>query len=118
MVGSAHVLAEPVTGTLDVAVASRSGHGHGVILHSDRSGRYTAAAMAQACRLHGLHRLVGATGIGWENAGAESLLSTFEHEHYYRHVCTTKAEHVAAVAKWMLWYNSKRRRSPHPQDQL
>ncbi|WP_189094194.1 integrase core domain-containing protein [Nocardia jinanensis] len=54
---------------------------------------------------------MGATGICWDNAGAESLWSTFKYEHYYRHVYATKAELVAAVDKWMHWYNTRRRHS-------
>jgi transposase InsO family protein len=54
---------------------------------------------------------MGYTGICWDNAGAESLWSTFKHEYYYRHVFTTKAELVAAVDNWMNFYNSRRRHS-------
>jgi putative transposase len=54
--------------------------------------------------------------ICWDNSGAESLWSTFKHEYYYheyyyRHVFATKAELVAAVDKWMHFYNTKRRHS-------
>ncbi|WP_433653864.1 integrase core domain-containing protein [Nocardia sp. CA-128927] len=42
---------------------------------------------------------------------AESLWSTFKHEYYYRHTFATKAELVAAVDKWMNFYNSRRRHS-------
>ncbi|MGH3585011.1 MAG: integrase core domain-containing protein [Pseudonocardia sp.] len=50
-------------------------------------------------------------GQCWDNAGAESLWSTFKHEHYYRHTFATKAELVAAIDKWMYIYNSRRRHS-------
>ena len=45
------------------------------------------------------------------NSGAESLRSTFKHEYYHRHVFATKSELVAAVDKWMRFYNNQRRRS-------
>ena len=67
--------------------------------------------MVQACVDAGLRRSMGATGICWDNSGAESLWSTFKHEYYYRHVFTTKAELVAAVDKWMGFYNNQRRHS-------
>ena len=51
----------------------------GVILHSDR-GSHTAHDLAAAAGAHGLRRSMGATGICWDNAGAESLWSTFKHE--------------------------------------
>jgi putative transposase len=74
-------------------------------------GQYTARAMAQACADAGLRRSMGATGICWDNSGAESLWSTFKHEYYYRHTFATKAELVAAVDKWMHFYNTQRRHS-------
>ena len=44
---------------------------------------------------------MGATGICWDNSGAESLWSTFKHEYYYRQVFATESELVAVVDKWM-----------------
>ncbi len=106
-----HMRTELVTDALDRAMATRGGHGRGIVLHADRGSHYTAPAMAAACHRHGLHRSMGATGICWDNAGAESVWSTFNHEHYYWHVDATKAELVAAVDKWMHWYNTRRRHS-------
>jgi transposase InsO family protein len=77
-------------------------------LNSDRGTQYTARAMARACADAGLRRSMGATGI-WDSTGAESLWSTFKHEYYYRHVFATKTELVAAVDKWMYFYNHHRR---------
>jgi putative transposase len=42
---------------------------------------------------------------------AESLWSTFKHEYCYRHTFASKAELVAAVDKWMHFYNTRRRHS-------
>ena len=67
--------------------------------------------MAAACSRHGLRRSMGATGICWDNAGSESLWSSFKHEHYYRHAFATKVELIAAVDNWMLFYNHQRRHS-------
>ena len=82
-----------------------------VVLHSDRGTQYTSHDMAEAAATHGLRRSMGATGICWDNSGAESLWSTFKHEFYYRHAFATKAELVAAVDNWMLFYNHQRRHS-------
>ena len=45
------------------------------------------------------------------NSGAESLWSMFKNEYYYRQVFATKSELVAAVDKWMHFYNNQRRHS-------
>ncbi|MFD6161069.1 IS3 family transposase [Nocardia sp. NPDC060256] len=106
-----HMRVELATAAVDMAVKTRRGCCQGTILHSDRGSQYTADAMAQACGLHGLLRSMGATGICWDNAGAESLWSSFKHEYYYRHVFATKAELVAAVDNWINFYNTTRRHS-------
>ena len=38
---------------------------------------------------------------------AESLWSTFKHEHYYRHTYATKSELIAAVDNWINFYNKR-----------
>jgi putative transposase len=108
---SDHISAEMVTGAIDAAAAARSGGCRGTILHSDRGGEFTARLTAQACFQHGLRRSMGATGICWDNSPAESFWSTFKHEEYYRHVYATKTELVAAIDKWVRFYNSRRRHS-------
>lgn len=47
----------------------------------------------------------------WDSAGAESLWSTFKHEYYYRHTFAAASELVAAVDRWMHFYNTRRRHS-------
>jgi putative transposase len=106
-----HMLTELVTDALAQAVAVRGGHVGGTIMHSDRGAQYTARAMAKACADAGMRRSMGATGICWDNSGAESLWSTFKHEYYYRHTFASKTELVAAVDKWMHFYNTQRRHS-------
>ena len=54
---------------------------------------------------------MGATGICWDNAGAEALWSAFKHECHYRPTFVAKAELIAAVDNWMRSYNPQRRHS-------
>ncbi|QWF81167.1 IS3 family transposase [Amycolatopsis sp. CA-230715] len=108
---SDHIGAEMVTDAIDAAVGTRGGRCRGTILHSDRGGEYTAHLTAKACFRHGLRRSMGVTGICWDNSPAESFWSTFKHEHYYRHAYVTKTELVAAIDKWITFYNSIRRNS-------
>ena len=118
-----HMRTELVLDALDMAVAGRGGDVAGTILHSDRGSQYTAEIMKQACERYGLRRSMGATGICWDNAGAESLWSTFKHEYYYRHTFAYRTELVAAVDNWMNFYNTRRRHStigmlsPHSYEQ-
>jgi putative transposase len=106
-----HMRTGLVTAAVGSAVFVRGNRCRGTILHSDRGSQYTAGDMEQACAGHGLRRSMGETGICWDNAGAESLWSTFKHECYYRHVYATKAELIAGVDKWMIFYNNRRRHS-------
>ncbi|MFD1044351.1 IS3 family transposase, partial [Kibdelosporangium lantanae] len=108
---SDHISAEMVTNAIGAAVAARGNGCRGTILHSDRGGEFTAHFTARACLRHGLRRSMGATGICWDNSPAESFWSTFKHEHYYRHTYATKTELIAAIDKWIRFYNSGRRHS-------
>jgi transposase InsO family protein len=51
---------------------------------------------------------MGETGICGDNSPAESFWSTFKHEEYYRHVYATETELVAAVDRWVTFYNRRR----------
>jgi putative transposase len=106
-----HMRTELVLHAVDRAVFVRGGRCRGTILHSDRGSQYTATDMATACARHGLRRSMGATGICWDNAGSESLWSTFKHECYYRHTYATRTELIAGVDNWMRFYNNERRHS-------
>lgn len=106
-----HMREDLVSDTLHEAVRTRGGDCAGVILHSDRGSQYTSNLMARLCRKLGILRSMGATGICWDNAGAESLWSTFKHEYYYRHTFATKTELIAAVDSWVQNYNGHRRHS-------
>ena len=109
-----HFDAPMVERAIDAAVATRTHEGHPVaktVLHSDRGGEFTGAVTVRACARHNLRRSMGETGICWDNAAAESFWSTFKHEYYYRRTFATKAELVAGIDKWILWFNHERRHS-------
>ena len=73
--------------------------------------QYTSHDMAAACGKHGLRRSMGATGICWDNAGAESLWSTVKHEYYKRHAFTTYTNLTAGLDNYIRFYNHDRRHS-------
>lgn len=92
---------ELVIDALDMAVAERVANVAGLIVRSDKGSQFASEIMSQACERYGLRRSIGATGICWYNAGAESLWSTFIHESYYRHTFLYLTEFIAAVDNWM-----------------
>lgn len=106
-----HMRTELVEDAVNAAVLTRGGSVAGTILHSDRGSQYTSYDMASACRRHGLQRSMGATGICWDNAGAESLWSTVKHESYKRHAYTSYANLTAGLDNYIRFYNHDRRHS-------
>jgi transposase InsO family protein len=107
-----HMRADLVTDAVDMAARTRGGRTKGLIIWSDRGSQYTSRPMMKACERPGLLRSMGRTGVCWDNAGAESLWSTFKHERYYRHSYIHKSVLVAAVDTWFNYYNTARRHSP------
>ncbi|MCZ4537921.1 integrase core domain-containing protein, partial [Gordonia terrae] len=87
-------------------------HYNNPVLHGPiEPAQYTSYDMASACRRHGLQRSMGATGICWDNADAESLWSTVKHENYKRHAYVSYANLTAGLDNYIRFYNHDRRHS-------
>ncbi len=90
-------------------------HGHleaGAIFHSDRGSQYTSQAFQQRCADLGVVQSMGATGVCWDNAVAESFFATLKSD-LASEVGTfpTQQEARAWVVRYIEgWYN---RRRPH-----
>ena len=55
---------------------------------------------------------MGATGVAWDNAMAESFFATLKTEYYYRHVWATTKRAKQSVGRWIEEvYNRRRRHS-------
>ena len=107
-----HQRAELVTAALAMAVDGRGGRPEQVIFHADRGCQYTSQAVTDFAARHNLACSVGATGVCWDNAMAESFWATLKVEHYYRHTWPTKAQAKAGVGTWINEvYNTRRRHS-------
>ncbi|MDY6808584.1 MAG: integrase core domain-containing protein [Actinomycetota bacterium] len=65
--------------------------------------------MAAACSEHGLTRSMGATGVCWDNAGAEALWSTVKSEQYKRHAFNTIANLTAGLDNYIRFSNHDRK---------
>jgi putative transposase len=107
-----HLRAELVTAALDMAVQTRRHRADEVIFHADRGCQYTSREVTDYAAQHHLVCSVGATGVCWDNAMAESFWATFKVEHYYRRTWATKAQAKRAAITWITQvYNSRRRHS-------
>lgn len=108
-----HMRAELVTTALRMAVAARGGRLPGeVIFHADRGSQYTSREVTDFAAAHHLACSVGATGVCWDNAMAESFWATYKVEHYYRRTWATKAQAKRATIRWITQvYNARRRHS-------
>lgn len=107
-----HMRAELVTAALAMAVAVRGSRPERVVFHADRGSQYTSAEVADFARDHGLLCSVGASGVCWDNAMAESFWATLKVEFYYRRTWHSKSEAVREVTRWISQvYNARRRHS-------
>jgi hypothetical protein len=108
----AHLRADLVDQALTMAVVLRGTLPDKVIFHADRGTQYTSSQIADLCAGLGLLQSVGLTGVGWDNAPAESFWSTLKTELYNRRRWATKADAKLAVGRWLEErYNRKRRHS-------
>lgn len=108
---SEHPDTELARAAIRVAVAVRGGSVDGVIFHTDRGSTYTAERFTAACQTHRIRQSMGRTGSCLDNAAAESVFSTLQHELLSRHPFPTKEEARRRVATWIDTYNRTRRHS-------
>jgi putative transposase len=100
---------------IKIAAAVRGGRQNieGVIFHSDRGSTYTAGEFTRLCKDRlGIRQSMGRVGSCFDNAAAESLFSTLEHEFLSRHKFATNAHARTVVLAWCHeFYNTRRRHS-------
>lgn len=107
---ASHMRTSLVTDALEMA-RTGGGIGKNTIVHSDHGTQYTAKEMAEYCHKHGLTQSMGAVGVCWDNAVAESFFSTLKNEMYHHRVFLTKELARHAIAEYIeVFYNRKR---PH-----
>src|SRR5262249_38329870 len=81
----------------------------GAIFHSDRGTQYTSKAFADATDLLDIRRSVGATGVCFDNALAESFNAAVKVERVNRTAYPTREHARADVARYIEFrYNSQR----------
>ena len=126
--------ADLVQDALVMAVTLREDLPEKVIFHTDKGTQYASNQIGTWTQGHGLTRSMGATGVAWDNAMAESFFATLKTEFYYRQSWPTQIGAKQAVGRWIEeTYNRTRRHSAlgqmdpvtyemqqfnqHPQDQ-
>ena len=106
---AAHMRTELVADALAMAVATRGGDITGVKFHSDRGSQYTSAAYGQLCDQLGVIQSMGATGVCWDNAAAESFFGTLKRELARRRRWATRADARRDLIRWIEgWFNTRR----------
>ena len=104
-----HMRSSLVVDALATAVATRGGLVDGVIFHSDRGSQYTSGEFGEFCDRHGVLRSMGATGVCFDNAAAESFFASLKRELAHRQRWATRDEARHAVIRWIEgWFNSRR----------
>ena len=105
-----HMRTTLVADALSMAVATRGGTVEpGVVFHSDRGSQYTSAEFGQLCDRFGVSQSMGATGVCWDNAAAESFFGTLKRELANRRRWDTRAQARRDLIRWIEgWFNTRR----------
>ena len=105
-----HLRTELCLDALEAAVGCRGGGSNvaGVVFHSDKGCQYTSGAYQATCVELGISQSMGSVGDSFDNAMAESLFASFKREAVDGEHFATKAEALAAVFEWLIWYNATR----------
>ncbi len=105
-----HMRASLVTGALTMA-RDRGYLKPGAIFHSDRGTQYTSRELGTWCKGNHIRQSMGATGVCWDNAVAESFFSSLKNEYYHHYSFSTRQKARRGVMRYIeVFYNRWR---PH-----
>lgn len=83
----------------------------GTVFHSDRGAQYTSAEVQDWCAANRVTQSMGAVGVCWDNAVAESFFSHLKTEMFHQQAFQNHLAARTAVMEYIeVWYN---RRRPH-----
>jgi putative transposase len=73
------------------------------------SAQYTSAGFGALCEQLGVTQSMGATGVCWDNAAAESFFGTLKRELANRRRWATRADARRDLMRWIEgWFNTRR----------
>ncbi len=100
-----HMRTGPITEALQVAV-NAGGIQPNAIFHSDRGSQYTSEEFKAFLASNDMVGSMGATGVCWDDALAESFFASLKNEFVHRRVFPTQKKAVSGIAHWIeIWYN-------------
>ena len=100
-----------VVDAISMAIARRRPPA-GVVHHSDRGSQYASIAMGRTLRDSGIMASMGSKGDPWDNASAESCISTIKNELVKRRTFATRDQARLALFRYIeAFYNPLRRHS-------
>jgi putative transposase len=80
----------------------------GLVAHSDRGSQYTSMRYTQRLEDLGIAPSVGSVGDAYDNAMAESFVSTFKRELVKGRVFSSRFEAEIAAVEYLGWFNHTR----------
>lgn len=105
---ASHLKTDLVLDALEMAIWQRNWLEPGLVHHSDRGSQYTSIRYTDRLRELGATPSVGSVGDAYDNAMAESFVSSFKGELCDRHRFRSRDEAELAVVEWVSWYNHRR----------
>jgi putative transposase len=103
-----HLRTELVLDALEMAVWRRELKEGGLIHHSDRGSQYTSYRFTSRLAELGISPSVGSVADAYDNAMAESFVSSFKGELVERSRFRSRDEAELAAVEWIGWYNHRR----------
>jgi transposase InsO family protein len=83
----------------------------GLIHHSDRGSQYTSAEYKELLKDHEIVGSMSRKGNPYDNAPMESFFRLLKVEHVYKRSFATIGQAASSLAKWIEYYNTRRRHS-------
>ena len=104
---ASHLRTSLIVAALDMAIIQRSPDG--VIHHSDQGCQYTSLEFGRRCREEGIRPSMGSVGDCFDNACAESFISTLKNELTHHLQFNTREEARTAIFEYIeVFYNRQR----------